>query len=91
MLKRLNQLGHTIIVITHAMWIAEAYSRRSILMKEGSILIDGPTSTVFSDETMLAAASLAPSDLIRLRNRLGLAAMTLNDMVKELRNEPDIL
>ena len=85
MLKRLNQLGHTIIVITHAMWIAEAYARRSILMKEGRILLDGPTSTVFSDENMLAAASLAPSDLIRLRNRLGLAAMTLTDMVKELR------
>jgi len=87
MLKRLNQLGHTIIVITHAMWIAEAYARRSILMKDGRILLDGPTSTVFSDETMLAAASLAPSDLVRLRNRLGLAAMTLSDMVKELRGE----
>jgi energy-coupling factor transport system ATP-binding protein len=87
MLKRLNQLGHTIIVITHAMWIAEAYARRSILMKEGRILLDGPTSEVFSDETMLAAASLAPSDLIRLRNRLGLAAMTLTDMVKELCGE----
>jgi energy-coupling factor transporter ATP-binding protein EcfA2 len=69
------------------MWIAEAYARRSILMKEGRILLDGPTSEVFSDETMLAAASLAPSDLIRLRNRLGLAAMTLNDMVKELKSE----
>jgi energy-coupling factor transport system ATP-binding protein len=87
MLKQLNQLGHTIIVITHAMWIAEAYARRSILMKEGRILLDGPTSAVFSDETMLAKASLAPSDLIRLRNRLGLAAMTLTDMVKELRGE----
>lgn len=91
MLKRLNQLGHTIIVITHAMWIAEAYARRSILMKEGRILLDGPAAAVFSDETTLAKASLAPSDLIRLRNRLGLAAMTLTDMVKELRNEPDIL
>jgi len=87
MLKRLNQLGHTIIVITHAMWIAEAYARRSILMKEGRILLDGPTAAVFSDETMLAKASLAPSDLIRLRNRLGLAGMTLADMVKELQSE----
>lgn len=87
MLKRLNQLGHTIIIITHAMWIAEAYARRSILMKEGRILLDGSTPTVFSDENMLAASSLAPSDLIRLRNRLGLAAMTLTDMVKELKSE----
>ena len=87
MLKRLNPLGHTIIIITHAMWIAEAYARRSILMKEGRILLDGSTPTVFSDENMLAASSLAPSDLIRLRNRLGLAAMTLTDMVKELKSE----
>ncbi|MFA5181418.1 MAG: energy-coupling factor transporter ATPase [Syntrophales bacterium] len=87
MLKRLNRIGHTIIVITHAMWIAEAYARRSILMKEGRILLDGPTSAVFSDEAMLAKAALAPSDLIRLRNRLGLAAMTLDDMIKELRGE----
>jgi energy-coupling factor transporter ATP-binding protein EcfA2 len=87
MLKQLNQLGHTIIVITHAMWIAEAYAGRSILMKDGRILLDGPTAAVFSDETMLAKASLAPSDLIRLRNRLGLAAMTLTDMVRELRGD----
>jgi energy-coupling factor transport system ATP-binding protein len=87
MLKRLSQLGHSIIVITHAMWIAEAYARRSILMKEGRILLDGPTAAVFSDETTLAKASLAPTDLIRLRNHLGLAAMTLTDMVKELKSK----
>lgn len=86
MLARLNHLGHTIIVITHAMWIAEAYARRSILMKEGRIILDGPTAAVFSDEAMLAKAALAPTDLIRLRNRLGLTAMTLTDMVKELRD-----
>ena len=58
MLKRLNRAGHTIIIITHSMWVAAEYAARTIVMKEGSILLDGPTRSVFRDEARLAEASL---------------------------------
>jgi energy-coupling factor transport system ATP-binding protein len=85
MLKRLNRYGHTIIIITHSMWVAAEYANRTIVMKDGFILSDGPTRTVFADEARLAEASLCPPSLVRLSNWLGAEALTVQEMVKELK------
>ena len=85
MLKRLNRYGHTIIIITHSMWVAAEYANRTIVMKDGFILSDGPTRTVFADEARLTEASLCPPSLVRLSNWLGAEALTVQEMVKELK------
>ena len=87
MLKRLNQYGHTIIIITHSMWVAAEYANRTIVMKEGRILSDGPTRSVFADESRLAEASLCAPSLVRLSNWLGTEALTVQQMVKELQTK----
>ncbi len=89
MLKRLNRDGHTIIVITHSMWVATEYANRTILMKDGRIVSDGPTRTIFSDENRLAEASLSPPSLVRLSNWLGTEALTVQQMVQELTENND--
>jgi energy-coupling factor transporter ATP-binding protein EcfA2 len=86
MLKALNRIGHTIIVITHAIWIAETYADRTVVMKDGRIIMDGPTRDVFRDETRLGETSLSPSPIVRLSNRLSMNALTLNDLVEELKS-----
>jgi energy-coupling factor transport system ATP-binding protein len=85
MLKRLNRAGHTIVIITHSMWVAAEYATRTVVMKEGSILLDGPTRSVFWEEARLAEASIFPSSLVKLSNGLGTQAMTVPQMVEELR------
>jgi energy-coupling factor transporter ATP-binding protein EcfA2 len=85
MLKRLNQNGHTIIIITHSMWAAAEYASRTIIMKNGGLLLDGPTRTVFAEEARLAEASLRPPPLVRLSNWLGTEALTVEQMAKELK------
>jgi energy-coupling factor transporter ATP-binding protein EcfA2 len=85
MLKRLNQNGHTIIIITHSMWVAAEYASRTIIMKNGGLLLDGPTRTVFAEEARLAEASLRPPPLVRLSNWLGTEALTVEQMAKELK------
>ena len=87
MLKRLNKQGHTIIIITHSMWVAAEYANRVIVMKDGSILSDGSTRAVFSEENRLAEASLYPPSLVRLSNWLGTEALTVEQMVKELKGQ----
>jgi len=84
MLKRLNRAGHTVIIITHSMWVAAEYAARTIVMKDGSILLDGPTRSVFRDEGRLAETSLQPPSLVRVSNWLGTEALTVQQMVKEL-------
>jgi energy-coupling factor transport system ATP-binding protein len=84
-LKQLNQKGHTIIIITHSMWVATEYARRTIVMKEGRILSDGPTRLVFADEEGLSRASIQAPSLVKLSNWLGTKALTIEEMVKELK------
>jgi len=84
LLKELNRQGHTIIVITHAMWIAETYCRRTVVMKDGRIIADGDTRAVFADAARLSEAALCPSPLARLSNWLGTESLTVEDMVREL-------
>lgn len=86
MLKSLNEEGHIIIIITHAMWIAESFATRTIVMRQGEIITDGPTRRVFADERGLSETSLVPSALVRLSNWLGTASLTVEGMVKELQS-----
>ncbi len=86
MLKELNMKGHTIVIITHSMWIAEEYAHRCIVMKDGKIIKNGKTRSVFADEGTLAHACLLPSSIVRLSNRLGTNAMSVPDLAEELRS-----
>lgn len=89
MLRSLNRKGHTIIIITHSMWVAAEYARRIILMKDGLILEDGDTRTIFADEVRLEQASLRPPSMVRLSNWLGTEALSVEEMVKELKEFPN--
>jgi energy-coupling factor transport system ATP-binding protein len=87
MLKGLNKSGHTVIIITHSMWVAAEYTKRTIVLKDGCILSDGPTRLVFSDEARLARASLRPPSLVQLSNWLGTQGLTVEQMVRELKGQ----
>jgi len=87
MLKGLNKSGHTVIIITHSMWVAAEYANRTILLKDGDVLSDGPTRPVFADEARLSRASLRPPSLLRLSNWLGTQALTVEQMVRELKGQ----
>ncbi len=85
MLRRLNRSGHTVIIITHSMWAATEYADRTILLKEGTILSDGQTRAVFANEALLEDASLRAPSLVRLSNWLGTQAVTVDELVRELK------
>ncbi len=85
MLRDLHRRGHTVIIITHSMWVAAEYAERVVVMKDGQILLDAPTRAAFAQEQTLAEASLRPPPLLRLGNWLGTSGITLEAMVEELR------
>jgi len=65
-IKKLNQLGKTVILITHDMNIAAEYANRTIVMKSGEIFLDGPTRDVFSGLEDLREAYIEPPVVTRL-------------------------
>ena len=84
LIQRLNAAGHTIVIITHAMDIAAAYARRVVLMQGGRILLDGPTREVFADEPRIGQTGLTPPPVVQVGNRLGVPALTLEELVSGL-------
>jgi energy-coupling factor transporter ATP-binding protein EcfA2 len=65
-ITELNGAGHTIILITHDMRVIAEFTKRSIVMRGGEIVADGPTRDVLVDFAMLAKTQIVPSELIRL-------------------------
>jgi energy-coupling factor transport system ATP-binding protein len=82
--------GHTVIIITHDMYIVAQYARRVILMSEGKILADGPTSDVFSRPEVLQKAFLEPPPITGLAQsvqHLGFnrGTLTVEEMVDQFK------
>jgi energy-coupling factor transport system ATP-binding protein len=84
LIQRLNQAGHTIIVITHAMAVAAEFARRVILMRDGRIVRDASAREIFSDESGLLDLGLTPPPVVQVGNRLGVPALTHGELVGSL-------
>jgi energy-coupling factor transport system ATP-binding protein len=84
LIQQLNQAGHTIVIITHAMDIAAGCARRVVLMEGGRIVRDGPTRAVFADEARIRSLGLVPPPVVQVGNRLGIPAVTLEELVASL-------
>jgi energy-coupling factor transport system ATP-binding protein len=84
LIRRLNDQGHTILIITHAMAVAAEYARRVILMRDGRIVRDGPTRDIFRDESSLQDLGLTPPPAVQVANRLGVPALTVEELIGSL-------
>jgi energy-coupling factor transporter ATP-binding protein EcfA2 len=67
-MKMLNEAGKTIILISHDMGVVAEYASRTIVMKDGGILMDAGTREVFSQPDILEEASIEPHLLARACN-----------------------
>lgn len=52
-IRHLNELGKTVILITHDMNLVAGYARRTVVMEKGRIVLDGETRYVFSKPEIL--------------------------------------
>ncbi len=71
LLVELNQRGHTIIIITHAIHIAVEYARRTVLIADGRIIADAPTREVFKMSDKLEEAGVREPDITKIARNLG--------------------
>ncbi|KAF5420538.1 MAG: energy-coupling factor transport system ATP-binding protein [Candidatus Methanocomedens sp.] len=67
-MKMLNEAGKTIILISHDMGVVAEYASRTIMMKDGGILMDVGTREVFSRSDILEEESIEPHLLARVCN-----------------------
>jgi energy-coupling factor transport system ATP-binding protein len=69
LIKHLNQLGHTILFITHDMQLIAQYARRVIVFHNGKILSQGTTRDVFAKTALLKQSFLSPPSITLLAQR----------------------
>jgi len=91
--KKLNESGHTVIMITHDMNLVTQYADRTVVMMDGEILLDGPTSKVFSELDTLKKAFIKPPPIVLLDKELesdGVpqGILTVDAMVETLSEAP---
>jgi len=71
MLTKLNNLGKTIIVVTHDLRLVAEYANRVIALFQGKIIVDGSTREVFVNYfDALREAYLSPPQIIHLARML---------------------
>ncbi len=68
--KKLNEAGHTVIMITHDMNLVAQYADRTVVMGNGEILLDGPTGEVFREVETLKKTFIKPPPVTVLSNEL---------------------
>ena len=62
-LKSLNEMGYTIILITHDMHLMIEYSDRAVVFTEGEMIADGMSEMILKDDILLEKASLKRTSL----------------------------
>jgi energy-coupling factor transport system ATP-binding protein len=66
LVRGLNEAGHTVVLVTHAMWVVARYAHRVVVMNGGTILADTTPRTLFADRSLLEAAGLTAPEIATL-------------------------
>ncbi|MDR1062081.1 MAG: energy-coupling factor ABC transporter ATP-binding protein, partial [Clostridiales bacterium] len=69
--KRLQQAGTAILMITHDMEVALDFAERALILSRGRLICDGRMKDVMKDAGLLGAASLLPAQIPVLALALG--------------------
>ncbi|MDI6618869.1 MAG: energy-coupling factor transporter ATPase [Clostridiales bacterium] len=82
LIKELNKQGHTIIMITHTMWVVAEYAHKVAVVKDGKIIMYGNTREIFGREDELESSFLKPPHIVSLSNMLGKTMLSVDEMIK---------
>lgn len=92
-IKELSKTGKTIITITHDMdFVANSFSR-TIVMRQGEIILDGTTEDVFNETELLMSTYVKPSSMAILGQEINApkTAITIPKMtewiIEKVRNK----
>jgi energy-coupling factor transport system ATP-binding protein len=65
-----NAAGGTVVLITHDVQLISEYPSRTIVLRSGRVLFDGPPAVLFAQPQMLSEARLTVPPAVRVAQRL---------------------
>jgi energy-coupling factor transport system ATP-binding protein len=69
--QQLHDMGKTVIVITHHLYLMPDYAERVIVMGKGTILLDAPIRKAYHHTELLRSTYLTPPQAVLLAQHLG--------------------
>jgi len=69
--RSLHQMGKTVIVITHHLYLMAEYAERAIVMGKGVVLLDAPVREAYHALDILDSTYLVPPQSVELARRIG--------------------
>ncbi|MEW6623066.1 MAG: energy-coupling factor transporter ATPase [Bacillota bacterium] len=81
LVKKLNEKGHTIIIVTHTMWVVAEYAHRVAVIKDGLLTMYGRTRNVFKNEKELAQSFLKVPHIVTLSNSLDFTILSVDELL----------
>lgn len=82
LIKKLNEDGHTIVMITHTMWVVSEYAHKVAVVNDSKITMYGNTREVFQKEGELFEAFLKVPHIVSLSNKLGKTMLSVDEMLE---------
>jgi energy-coupling factor transport system ATP-binding protein len=70
--QKLHQMGKTVIVITHHLYLMPDYAERVIVMGKGTLLLDAPIRHAYHQTELLRSTYLTPPQAVLLAQHLSL-------------------
>lgn len=77
LVRRLNESGRTVVMITHSMWVVAEFADRCVIMSGGRVVQDGDVRTCFSNPELLESLYLEAPEAVRLGYEFGLVARSV--------------
>ncbi|WP_055075233.1 ABC transporter ATP-binding protein [Pseudanabaena sp. 'Roaring Creek'] len=68
--RQLHQMGKTVIVITHHLYLMPEYADRAIVMGKGTLLLDAPLRQAYHQTDLLKSTYLTPPQSVVLSQKL---------------------
>jgi len=82
LVRRLNEAGSTIIVVTHTMWVVAEYAHRAAVVRDGRVVLSGSVREVFAREAELRDAALRPPHVVSMGNALGHTVLSVEELLE---------
>jgi len=80
LIKKLNEAGHTIIMITHTMWVVSEYAHKVAVIKDGKMVLSGTTRQVFAQEEKLNKSFLKVPHITSMGNLLNKTTLSIDEL-----------
>ena len=89
LVRRLNESGSTIIVVTHTMWVVAEYAHRAVVIRDGRVALSGRVREVLAHEAELIEAALRPPHIVSMGNALGYPVLSVEELLKVTTTSPE--